>query len=275
MILILADDTDELAADVARRLVATGKETCRIGADWRNLQIRWELPDAGFPGYLQWEDRRVPLSELSGVLVRILPPVRPMFGEESDEEYLQLEWNTAVVGLLSGLSCQVVSTPRPMVSRRQPWLWGWRRELAEAELKLPDMRVTASPVEVAEYCRQGRVIGIQREGPLWRSEAGGLPPAPACLVALPAGVGRRVWVVGNEAWASEGELPKPLAARSIRAVQLLGLRFAAVELISNADGDWVWEVDEFPQFAGCGAVTRAKVLDALAVLLSGEKGGMA
>lgn len=268
MILILAKQGDLLAEHVSQVLAQRGLAAVSVDPDRPWHPLRWEMSAAAASaaehhGLTQLNSvgihgQRVTTGDLSGVLVRGLPAPGYVDGMESDAQYLQLEWLSALVGLLAALPCPVINRCPPLRSYRQPWLAACGADFRAAGLALPDMLVTDSAEEAAEFRARhaGRVV---------------CPLGPAqCLAAVPAGTQRRVFVVGDEAFGAPADTPLPtsLFRRCVAAAQSIGLRFAELLVVSNREADTVLELAELPLAAGCSTELASRLAPALARLLA-------
>jgi hypothetical protein len=266
VILILAEPTDRLAVDLMARLEQSGIAAHRAGPDnWNALRFSWELPGE-VQGHVVCGDRRVALSEISGVLVRALPVVTGLSYKETDDEYLLMEWNAALLGFLKALPCPVINRPRPGRHFRQPLLAVFSPVLEKAGFLLPDLLVTPSPQEAREFLRVNPTAMIVP--PQGRLESGAAPPMPSCLIAAPGGVSQNVIVVGQQAF-SAATLSQRLSRRCIAATQALELQFAALRVISDSDDDWLIELEECPRGDDLPPPVHNPAIDALAALLKG------
>jgi hypothetical protein len=214
-------------------------------------------------------DRRVPLGEVSGVLVRALPSVPRFSTNETDDEYLLMEWSAALQGLLRALPCRVIDRPRPGMHFRQPLLSAFAPRLEKAGLRLPDMLVTSLPDEAHDFLRcHAAAIAVPPEGDS-RPAEGALLLMPVCLIAVPEGPQHRIAVVGQQAFGT-ADIPDRLAGHCIAAAGELGLEFAVFTVASNPDGDWLVDLAEHPVLDDWPAAKRDTIVAALAGSLTGS-----
>ncbi|HEX4270740.1 MAG TPA: hypothetical protein VHZ32_05115 [Rhizomicrobium sp.] len=271
MILVLADPTDRLAVDLMTRLERSGIAAHRAGPDnWNALRFSWELPGE-VQGHVVCGDRRVALNEISGVLVRALPVVTGLSYKETDDEYLLMEWNAALLGFLKALPCPVINRPRPGRHFRQPLLTAFAPALEKAGFLLPDLLVTASPQEARDFLRVNpTAMMVPPDGESRRLESGVAPPLPSCLIAVPDGAHWNVIIVGQQVFCTQ-PLSQLLSRSCVAAMQALELGFAALSVISNSGGDWLIELDERPRIESLPSSVRSPAIDALAALLKGKR----
>jgi hypothetical protein len=256
MILVLGSPEDELVRDIAAVADERGREVLHV-SDPAALHLCWELPSPARQAYIGIGDRRIPSTDLSGVLVRTLPAAALGYGTETDDEYLSKEWLAALLGFLAALPCPVINRPHPLRSFRQPLLPRWAAEISAAGLRLPDMLVTRSPAEAADF--HARYAGAVRE------------VSPHCLIATPSGIARRVVVAGSEACAVPAGMPGLLAARCLTMARLLGLGFAEFQVVSGAAGDTVMAIDDFPGASAWPPEVRGCIARALVTALAGAR----
>lgn len=153
MILILGSHEEQLVALVAERLRRHGAAVAFV-AHARLLAaagLSWTI--GGGDGFLRIGARTVPLTALTGVLVRPQRPVPPDAGlSPEDEDYLAYELQATVLGLLHALPCPVVNLPLPEPLARPAFTSAARlQRIVASGFRLPATLATADRDRAARF----------------------------------------------------------------------------------------------------------------------------
>ena len=270
----------------------------------RREQPRFEMPGAVPGGLAPAAASRgpgggptvsVPLTELTGVLVRLRQTFEAIPADVSDRGYMRAEWSALLYGFLRSLPCPVVNRPRPGAGQWLPETRAVAEALRQTGFLLAPTLATASAGAAREFFEHhGRRVlcaspGFGRVLLLEGDAAGGMFSAGVTqsfrLQAAPVGRWLRVLVVGRAAFGAEarresllegdGELWRgvvlapAVARRCARLASALGLSFAGLLLVCAKAGDFVLAVDEFPNPTQCEAGLRDRITAALAGVLTG------
>jgi len=300
MILIFADHNDLCARQTYEYLKQRGIEVFFIDlmSDFLGtMGVNWLLASRD-ESFLTVNSRKVPLSEITGVVARTIYPsyADPQLSQK-DQDYFRFESHAAFIGLLNFLDCPVINRPTPGMACPPFFANSYQViEVMRCHFKVPEMLVTSSPKHALSFydsCNQVSILGSPGSPLLIKGEEGAThlqtilsqQAQPIYLQGVSEGEWFQAFVVGNkvfgasfwfESLAGEKqkmpfqavELPAKLQEQCCKLAQALKLDFLQVRLLQTEPNEvFCFDVSDFPFYVQCENLLQKEIVTALVDLL--------
>jgi hypothetical protein len=263
--------------------------------------LQWSVePDEG-DGFVEVGTQRLPLSTLTGVLVRYPPrPLPDPTSTSKDSIYLTAELQSTLYAFLNSFKRSVINAPAKGVCNRiavssveAPGA------IAAAGFKLPRVLLTADAADAAafrERCGGAMLFRPPSGFEPWRrvDDAAELAASrqrldlhPLYFQELPRGEWLRVLVAGGHCFAVAGagaypgdaeaepastRLTAGIRQQCLQLARGLALEFAQIDLLLAPGGDlYCLDVSAWPEYERCGPELQRSIAEALADRLLGEE----
>jgi hypothetical protein len=201
---------------------------------------------------------------------------------------MQAEFRAVTLAWLAGLACPVINRPNAALwYRASAPLLAWRALLRRSGLPLPEVVITSDPAEARAFRRRLAAGGVDgavfaplteaagfllADDDAWERLAAVQERAPVCLTE-PHGAVTLACIVGNAViWdcaLPPGAVALEPALRRFAAAAPLA--FVEIALAPVRRGLAVVLVDTLPRLEHFALPARARILDALIVLLTQER----
>lgn len=309
MIVILANQNDLCACQTYEYLKQLGKDVVFVDltSDFLSIMgVNWSLATHE-ESFLTVNSRKIPFSEISGVLVRAIYPsyADPQLSKK-DQDYIRSEFHATWIGLLNFLNCPVINCPIPGIVRSPIFANREQvKKVVQCGFQLPNMLVTSSSQRALSFydsCSRIAILGSPwspfllqlikgDEGVTHLQTVISQQVQPIYLQEVPEGKWFLCFVVGNRVFGASFwfeplaeekqkmpfqriELTPKLQEQCCKLAQELQLDFLQIRLLQTESSEaHCFDVNEFPSYVQCEKQLQEEIVTALAQLLQKEDGG--